>query len=247
MRHHSQHMAHIRIKKMPAEKLSPKRLAPERRREQIIDAAIKHFAEVGFEGGTRGVAERLGVTQPLIYRYFPSKDDLIRAVYDQIYLNRWQTEWIDLLKDREVQLRQRIIEFYRRYTEVVFAPDWIRIHIFSGLHSFSQRGWWLHFVEDQVLTTVCAEIRHAYDFPDVRALPIQHSEIEAYWLFHGGVFFYGMRREVYGAAPSVELSRVIENGVDGLLAGYPILLRKLLATAKSDIKAKKKSLRQTLK
>jgi hypothetical protein len=36
--------------------------------------------------GTRDLARRLGVTQPLLYRYFPSKDDLIKEVYRTVYL-----------------------------------------------------------------------------------------------------------------------------------------------------------------
>src|ERR1700735_2887004 len=82
-----------------------RRMSPEDRREQILDAAVQHFAEYGFEGGTRGVAQRLGVTQPLVYRYFPSKDDLIKAVYERVFIKRWREEWMTLVTDHRLPLR----------------------------------------------------------------------------------------------------------------------------------------------
>src|ERR1700710_2341335 len=88
----------------PAEAQSKKayrRLAPADRRRQIIEAAVSYFSEVGFDGATRALAERLGVTQPLIYRYFPSKDELIRAVYEEVYTGRWRDEWLELLGRRD--------------------------------------------------------------------------------------------------------------------------------------------------
>ena len=58
------------------------------RRQEFIEKAIDFFAEEGFESSTRGLAKRLGVTQPLLYRYFHSKEDLISEVYDAVYVNR---------------------------------------------------------------------------------------------------------------------------------------------------------------
>ena len=58
------------------------RFAPAEREQLIIDGAIQFFADVGFAGQTRELAQRLGITQPLLYRYFPTKQDLIEKVYD---------------------------------------------------------------------------------------------------------------------------------------------------------------------
>ena len=80
------------------------RLAPDDRKRQILRAAVQYFAEVGFGGGTRELARRLQVTQPLIYRYFPSKEDLIQAVYQEVYLTRWQPDW-----DRDRYDRRHVI------------------------------------------------------------------------------------------------------------------------------------------
>ena len=94
------------------------RLSPEARERQIIDGAIAFFAEVGLSGQTRELAQRLGVTQPLIYRYFPTKQDLIDRVYEEVFVGRWRAEWTDLIGDRARPLRDRLIAFYQVYARL---------------------------------------------------------------------------------------------------------------------------------
>jgi AcrR family transcriptional regulator len=50
------------------------RLPRDTREQLIVKEAVRFFAEFGFGGRTRELARRLGVTQPLLYRYFPSID-----------------------------------------------------------------------------------------------------------------------------------------------------------------------------
>ena len=47
--------------------------AREARERQIVEGAVAYFAEVGLDGQTRELARRLGITQPLLFRYFPTK------------------------------------------------------------------------------------------------------------------------------------------------------------------------------
>jgi AcrR family transcriptional regulator len=99
-----------------------KRLPPDHRRREFVAKAAEFFSEQGFGGGTRDLARRLGVTQPLLYRYFPSKDDLIREVYRTVYLKPLDTGWEKLLTDRSRPIRDRLREFYNAYTNVIFTP-----------------------------------------------------------------------------------------------------------------------------
>ncbi len=51
------------------------------RRQQIIDTAARLFAEQGVaKTTTRHIAQEVGVAEGLIFRYFPTKLDLVRAV-----------------------------------------------------------------------------------------------------------------------------------------------------------------------
>ncbi len=56
----------------------------EDRREQIINAALRVFAQKGFARATnRDVAHEAGITTGLIYYYFKSKEDLLRAALEE--------------------------------------------------------------------------------------------------------------------------------------------------------------------
>ncbi|HET6350955.1 MAG TPA: helix-turn-helix domain-containing protein [Coriobacteriia bacterium] len=51
------------------------------RRGEILDAAMRVFAEKGYTGGSmRDIAQRVGVSEPAIYKHFGSKEDLFLAL-----------------------------------------------------------------------------------------------------------------------------------------------------------------------
>ena len=52
---------------------SRQRLQPGDRQHMILEGAISYFAEFGFDGRTRELAQHLGISQALLFRYFPSK------------------------------------------------------------------------------------------------------------------------------------------------------------------------------
>lgn len=210
---------------------SSKRLAPNERRKQILSAAIAYFSEVGFDGGTRALATQVGVTQPLLYYYFPSKEDLIREVYNNVYLSRWKSEWSSLLSDRSIPLRERLITFYVSYCGVIFSPEWLRIYLFSGLRRLIINKWWTSFVEEHVLKRICEEIRHELGIETTADTPITDEEMETFWMFHGGIFYFGMRRDVYETEPRISLERFIERGVEAMLRGYPAVAKDQLTPA----------------
>ena len=215
------------------------RLAPDERKRQILQAAVCYFAEVGFDGGTRELARRLDVTQPLIYRYFPSKEDLIQAVYQEVYLTRWQPDWERALADVERPIRDRLISFYMQFTKAVFTPEWIRIYLFAGLRGLEMNQWWITFVEHHLLRKLAEALREALDLPSANLHAIGAREIELYWLFHGGIFYYGQRREVYGHRSEVALASFIETSVDALLNSVPLTVRALLPEALPDVDKKR--------
>lgn len=55
----------------------------EDRREQILDAAMRVFAQKGFTGATnRDIAREASITPGLIYHYFESKEAVFRAIVE---------------------------------------------------------------------------------------------------------------------------------------------------------------------
>src|SRR3954453_10420370 len=56
-------------------------LGPERRRPQVLDAALKLFLEHGHDAPSMDAAPRAaGVTKPVVYACFPGKEELFRAL-----------------------------------------------------------------------------------------------------------------------------------------------------------------------
>lgn len=60
------------------------RLPAAKRREQLLDTAAKLFAVHGYAGATTSeIAKAAGVTEPIIYRHFPSKRDMFIALIER--------------------------------------------------------------------------------------------------------------------------------------------------------------------
>jgi len=82
--------------------------APERR-EQLIDVATRQFAKHGFDAATTAsIAKAAGVTEPILYRHFKSKDEMfvaiVKAVSEQT-TRHWQ-ELIADISDPAQQIRK---------------------------------------------------------------------------------------------------------------------------------------------
>ena len=195
------------------------RLSPEERERQIVDGAIAYFAEVGLSGQTRELAQRLGVTQPLIYRYFPTKQDLIDRVYEEVFVGRWRASWTDLIADRSRPLRERLIEFYGIYARDVLSYEWIRIYMFAGLAGEDINRRYIALLEDRLLRPIVTEVRDAADSPVPDTAPITGLEIEAAWHIHAAVFYYFVRKHIYRAKTEPDLDAFIADAVDRTLYG----------------------------
>jgi len=206
-------------------KVSPKRadgkqrrLSPDDRRKEFVAKATEFFSEEGFGGGTRALARRLGVTQPLLYRYFPSKDDLIKEVYRTVYLDPLETGWEKLLSDRSRPLRDRLREFYGAYTDAIFTRKWLRIYLYSGLKGLDINRWYVGMVKDKILTRIIRECRHEVGFA-VQNKPTA-AEIELAWVLHGGIFYYGVRKYIYESPVLEDKEQMISHALDVFLAGF---------------------------
>jgi AcrR family transcriptional regulator len=195
-----------------------RRLSPDDRRNEFVAKATEFFAEEGFGGGTRDLARRLGVTQPLLYRYFPSKDDLIKEVYRKVYLEPLDTGWEKLLADRSRPIRHRLQEFYSAYTEAIFTRKWLRIYLYSGLKGLDINRWYVGVVRDKILTRIIRECRHEAGLP-VQTKPTA-SELEMAWVFHGGIFYYGIRKYIYESVVLDDKEQMISDALDVYLATF---------------------------
>lgn len=193
-----------------------RRLPSEERRAEFIQKSIRLFAENGFESSTRELARRLGVTQPLLYRYFPSKQELVSAVYDEVYVRRWRPEWEDLIADRSRPVVDRLIEFYGAYTDAIFHPDWIRIYLYSGLKGEAINTRYMRVVVSKILGPIFNEVRHDMGLPPREPTQL---EIDKMWVVHGGIFYFGVVKLVYQKSTPDNKAETIAFGVRAMVEG----------------------------
>ena len=196
-----------------------KRLAAPVREQQIVTEAVRFFAEFGFNGQTRELAQRLGITQPLLYRYFPTKQDLIERVFDELFLKRIDPQWATLITDRSRPLAERLVDFYQRYARMTYTYEWIRIYMFSALRGNDLNRRYIRIVEERILKPICAEIRHHCALPIDESEPVSEAELEHVWVMHGGLFYYAVRKYIYHSRVGRDFNQTIQRAVDAMLAG----------------------------
>jgi AcrR family transcriptional regulator len=119
------------------------RFTAENRRHQILEVASRLFAGQGFNGTTtRHIAEASGVNEALIFRHFPTKEELYWAVIEEkCKVATWQQDLESRLasgkSDREVfqSIAADILERRRKDSSLS------RLLLFSALenHSLSER------------------------------------------------------------------------------------------------------------
>jgi AcrR family transcriptional regulator len=189
------------------------------RRAEIVRKAASFFAQFGFDATTRDLAEWLGTTQPLMYRYFPSKGALIEEIYQTVFLESWNPEWDSMLTDRSQPLRERLCAFYDSYTDAIMHPEWMRIYLFAGLKGVEITGLYIARVEERIIIPVVREM--CAEKGQVPPEPIDPKLLELAWSLQGGIFYYGVRKFVYQTPVHEEKRAMIEAAVDVYIRSWP--------------------------
>lgn len=73
--------------------MTPERLSAAERREAILQAAVEEIAVKGYSHATTAdIARRAGISQPYVFRFFPTKKELAIAVIDRC-VSRIMRDW----------------------------------------------------------------------------------------------------------------------------------------------------------
>ncbi|PLP98196.1 TetR family transcriptional regulator [Cupriavidus pauculus] len=191
----------------------------------MVEKAIEHFTRNGFGGSTRELAKQIGVTQPLLYRYFASKDALIERVYNEVF--QWRPDWDRQITDRSLPLTERLYAFYLDYSSVILREEWIRLFIFAGLTHEGINNKYLSKLRTKVFLPVLAEVREAFDIAAPRTAAETDAEIEMIWSLHAAIFYIGVRKWVYGLKVPADMDALITQKVDMFLLGAPAAMARL--------------------
>jgi AcrR family transcriptional regulator len=204
-----------------------KRLPRDRREKMIVDAAIRFFAEVGFGGQTRELARKIGISQPLLYKYFPRKEDLIDRVYREVYLGRWNPYWETVLANERLPLRDRLSQFYVDYASKIMDYEWVRIFMYAGLLGSDINAKYIDLLRQRVILRVCHALRAERGLPKIADSEVSPREEQLVWSLQGSMLYMAIQKHLYGFEVGVSLSSAVEDRVSAFMDGVPAVFETL--------------------
>lgn len=94
------------------------------KRELIIDSAMRHFAEHGYQGArVEDIATELGIAKGSIFQHFGSKAGLFFAVYTKAV--RSLPAWLDAPKEVVDRGFWAVLVYWLERTEHLVQEDWV--------------------------------------------------------------------------------------------------------------------------
>lgn len=183
----------------------------------IVSAAAGFFADNGLSGTLRSFAKEVSISPSLVFRYFPKKDDLIKAVYDDFILHQINFKWLETLTDRTCSIGSRLREFYYAYSELADNETWVKVALYSGLASHGFRPYLNHYI-DALIRTISGEIVAAREPAGSRE--VTNVDVELTWHLHSTLNYALIRKYVHRSAPNLNIQHVIDIALDHFLAGF---------------------------
>lgn len=176
--------------------LPQQRMAGAARHEQILNVAKELFARLGFEGATtRQIAARAGVNEAILFRHFPSKEDLYWAVIEgscqsKGSRSRLEEKFAVAEDDREVfrQIAEEILQHSEQ------DPAMMRLLLFTALenHRLSHR-----FFQSYIANKY--EILAAYIRRRIREGAFRNVDVHlAARSFVGMLIYHALIQELFG-------------------------------------------------
>jgi AcrR family transcriptional regulator len=138
------------------------------RREQIVEAATRVFAEKGFRRATtREVAREAGVSEGTIYNYFEDKDDLLMAILHR--LNETERRAEDFEEGTATDFRRFLEEYLRRRMSLTWENrEVFRVVLSEMLVNAELRELYLRQVVEPTMRMAEENFRSRMDQGEVR-------------------------------------------------------------------------------
>jgi AcrR family transcriptional regulator len=209
------------------------RMAPQDREKLIVEHAMRFFALNGLEGQTRELARSLGITQSLIYRYFPSKEALIERVYEKWFADYWDPGWEAIIRDRTHPLETRLLQLYHDYVRVTYNDVHVRLFMHSALKRLPYHARFVGLSRSQLYTAIAAELRFDHALPRFADVAMTEFEGELIWAMHATVFQLGQRRWVYNLPVPQDIDVLMAARVHAYIASAPAQVASHLASLQS--------------
>ena len=213
----------------PRRQRAPRLPAGERRAAIIREAAV-FFAEEGFSASTRDLADRLGVRQALLYKYYPSKEALLESIFESVFSDQLTSETASILTDRTKPLVERIYSVYANY---VRERNGIGVGLFlrAALDRYSLPHRMAEAQRSKLINPLLSELRHDCGLAPLDKQPMLVGEYELALMLHGAVVFNQIRTHVFKLFPVEHVPDAIRLYIATVLDGARDQMRSLHANA----------------
>ena len=117
-----------------AENIRPKRADAQRKMSSLLQAALEVFAKSGVDAPVREIAEKAGVGLGTVYRHFPQRSDLIKAVFQSR---------VDACAEAAIELSKRyepgeaLAHWMQRYVDFISTKRGLASALHSGDPAYS--------------------------------------------------------------------------------------------------------------
>ncbi|MDH4226207.1 MAG: TetR/AcrR family transcriptional regulator [Deltaproteobacteria bacterium] len=198
--------------------LKPKKVSAGARKDSIIEAAGRLFAKKGFKGTTtRAIAEEVGVSEAMIFKYFKKKDDLFKAIIDRCCNDssgRFLIEKEMDGKSGKEALRAMALFMMKRYAE---DSSFARLLLYSALERQKFSEIFLKSRGMEMLNAISGIIQGMAASGDIK----KTDPMLASRAFLGMIAHYSMMQEIFGFKSMFKrpLNEVADAFVDIFLNG----------------------------
>lgn len=195
----------------------------EARPQELLDAALELFVEKGF-AATRAeeVAQRAGVSKGTLYLYYPSKEELFKAVVRQ-NLGSLIAEGKEAVAQYQGGTSELLVELMRTWWERIGRRRAAGIHkiILAEVRNFPELA---QFYADEVIVPAdelfCAVIQRGIERGEFRELPLH----EAAHALMAPMIFVALHQHSVGACPvqgcgAMDPERMLRTHLDLVLRG----------------------------
>ena len=116
------------------DKARPKRADAQRKMSSLLEAALEVFKESGVDAPVRTIAEKAGVGLGTVYRHFPQRSDLIKAVFQSRI-----DACADAASELAAQLEpgEALAQWMQRYVDFIATKRGLASALHSGDPAYS--------------------------------------------------------------------------------------------------------------
>ncbi|GLK68636.1 TetR/AcrR family transcriptional regulator [Hansschlegelia plantiphila] len=205
------------------------RLAGDARRQQIVQAACRFFADNGFSGPTRDLAASIGVTQALLYRYFDSKTALIEAVFAEVFRNHWSVGALEGFRASAGEpMAERVASVYARMLPQMSCTA-TRLFFRAGLDSYSEPIYHGSMRNWPVWTAMLENWRCEEGLPPLAGKPLMEGERTLMLALHHAMVTIRVREYIFHTPRTLDDADDIAQVAETYDAGIRAVLRRLHA------------------